>query len=81
MSFHKIAYFLVFVGALNWGLVGLFGFNIVTVLFGYSPTLENLVYVLIGFCALVDMKNHIYCCSECAGDMGTMSKMGKKKKK
>ncbi len=31
---HYIALTLVIVGALNWGLVGLFDFNIVTTLFG-----------------------------------------------
>jgi uncharacterized protein len=39
---------LVIVGALNWGLVGLFGFNLVNALFGGVPTIESIVYVLVG---------------------------------
>lgn len=38
---------LVIVGALNWGLVGLFGFNLVTFLLGAGP-LASIVYVLVG---------------------------------
>jgi uncharacterized protein len=47
-----IAYTLVIVGAINWGLVGLLNFNLVEVLFGFLPFLENLVYVLVGLAGL-----------------------------
>lgn len=46
-----IALVLVIVGGLNWGLVGLFQFNLVNTLFGSIPTLERVVYVLVGICA------------------------------
>lgn len=78
MSLHKTVYLLVFVGALNWGLVGLFGFNLVSALFGFSPMLENLVYILVGVSALVDMKNHMYCCGECSVEEKPSKKKGKK---
>lgn len=49
---HYIALTLVIVGALNWGLVGLFDFNIVTTLFGIHTILTRIVYVLIGLCGV-----------------------------
>lgn len=48
-----IAYVLVIVGALNWGLVGLFGFDLVAALFGDMTTLSRLVYSLVGISALL----------------------------
>ncbi len=47
-----IAIVLVIVGAINWGLVGLFGFNLVSVLFGGVPVLESIIYVLVGLAGL-----------------------------
>lgn len=56
MSFHGIlattAYVLVMVGALNWGLVGLFNIDLVARLFGSMSTAARVVYVLIGLSAV-----------------------------
>jgi hypothetical protein len=43
---------LVVVGALNWGLIGAFGFNAVAAVFG-KGTLANIIYVLVGVAAVV----------------------------
>jgi uncharacterized membrane protein YuzA (DUF378 family) len=43
-----IAFILVIVGAINWGLVGLFKFNLVTALLGTVPILVTIVYILVG---------------------------------
>lgn len=50
---HKVMASLVWVGALNWGLVGLFQWNLVNALLGSWPTLERLVYGLVGLSALL----------------------------
>ena len=79
---HKVTYTLMFVGALNWGLVGLFNFNLVESLFMFSPALENLVYILVGVSALFELKHHMNCCGECSTMMmPEVKKMGKKKRK
>lgn len=39
---------LVIVGGLNWGLVGLFGFDLVAAIFGAGSALSRIVYVLVG---------------------------------
>lgn len=42
---------LVIVGGLNWGLVGLFDWNLVAALFGAGSMLSRIVYVLVGLSA------------------------------
>ena len=38
---------LVIVGAINWGLIGLFDFNLVSEIFGVDSALTNIIYVLV----------------------------------
>lgn len=40
------------IGAINWGLVGLFNFNLVTLLFGSFPIIVTILYIIIGFCGV-----------------------------
>ncbi len=47
-----IAAILLVVGGLNWGLIGLFDFNLVQMLFGSLPVIERIVYVVVGLAAL-----------------------------
>jgi len=47
-----IAFILVIIGALNWGLVGIFDFNLVTTIFGDTTTLTRIVYILVGVSGL-----------------------------
>ncbi len=39
---------LVVIGAINWGLVAVLNYNLVTVLLGQWPAVETWVYVLVG---------------------------------
>lgn len=50
---HKVAWVLVVVGALNWGLVGALNFNLVMKLLGSMPAVERVVYVLVGLAGLM----------------------------
>ena len=49
---HKIAYILVIIGALNWGLIGMGGFDLVAFIFGSMSLLSRTVYSLVGLSAL-----------------------------
>lgn len=40
------------IGAVNWGLIGLFRFDLVAFLFGNLSWLSRIVYVLVGICGL-----------------------------
>lgn len=46
-----LAIVLVVVGGLNWGLYA-FGFNLVSILLGWMPILETVVYVLVALAAI-----------------------------
>ncbi len=57
-----IAKVLLVVGGLNWGLVGVgmllnsaSSWNLVNLLFGSMPTLESIVYLLVGISAIVNI--------------------------
>ncbi len=62
---HMASFLLTVVGGLNWGLVGLLQFNLVSTLFGVGTTLEMLVYVLVGLSALYLLLTHMGDCRVC----------------
>ena len=47
-----VALVLVIIGGLNWGLVGLFDFNLVDTIFGEKSALSRIIYTLVGLSAL-----------------------------
>lgn len=47
-----ISLVLVIIGGLNWGLVGLFSFDLVQAVLGSIPALATLVYILVGLSAV-----------------------------
>jgi uncharacterized protein len=53
-TLHGIALVLVIIGAVNWGLVGLFQFDLVASLFGgQSAPMSRIVYSLVGLSGLI----------------------------
>jgi uncharacterized membrane protein YuzA (DUF378 family) len=56
------------VGGVNWGLVGLFGFNLVEMLLGSWPALVKLVYIAVGVSAVYVFATHQKDCKIC-GEM------------
>ena len=57
-----IALVILFIGGLNWGLVGLFHFDLITGIFGdYSP-IARIIYIIIGLCAIYVLVRAISCC-------------------
>lgn len=51
---HKTALTLTIIGAINWGAIGLFDFNIVEAIFGAS-VLTKVIYSLVGLAGLVNI--------------------------
>ena len=47
-----IALILNIIGGINWGLVGLFDYNLVDSLFGEGSVIAKVIYVLVGISAL-----------------------------
>ena len=50
-----ISFILVIIGALNWGLVGLFDFDLVAAVFGDMTFLARTVYILVGLAAIISL--------------------------
>ncbi len=77
-SVHIIAFILVIIGALNWGLVGIGGFlgsdwNVVAMIFSFSQPVLWIVYVLVGLSALYLAFTHGKTCKMCSsGTKGAM---------
>jgi uncharacterized membrane protein YuzA (DUF378 family) len=47
-----VALVLAVIGALNWLVIGLFGFNVISAIFGNMSTLSRIIYVLVGLAGL-----------------------------
>lgn len=49
---HKIAWVLVLIGAINWGLIGFFEYNLVHAVLASMPMVERAVYAIVGVSAI-----------------------------
>ena len=61
-TLQKIALVITIIGAVNWGLIGIFDFNLVDTLFGVGSMLSRIVYILVGICGIINIGilfNHI----------------------
>lgn len=52
-TLYKIALVLVIIGAINWGMVGIFNVNLATLLFGVDSFLTNFIYAIVGINGLI----------------------------
>lgn len=52
----KIALVLIIIGAINWGLIGLFNFNLVEVIFGNMTIIARIIYALVGVSGIWGIK-------------------------
>ncbi len=52
----KIALILIIIGAINWGLIGIFNFNLVAAIFGDMTLISRIVYGLVGISGLWGIK-------------------------
>lgn len=61
-SLQKIALVFTIIGALVWGMIGLFDFNLVETLFGNVYIVTRIIYIIVGVCGLINIGllfNHI----------------------
>ena len=54
-TLQKICLLLTIVGAINWGLIGIFDFNLVATIFGDGTTLSRIIYSLVGIAGLINI--------------------------
>lgn len=65
-ALHMLAFILVLIGALNWGLIGLMNLNLVELLFSSMPGVTGIVYILVGASAVYLAATHMNDCKMCA---------------
>lgn len=51
-GFDYTALVITVIGAINWGLIGLFRFDLVAWIFGNMTWLSRIIYVVVGLCGL-----------------------------
>lgn len=52
----KIALVLIIIGSINWGLIGIFNFNLVETIFGNMTMIARIIYGLVGLSGLWGIK-------------------------
>lgn len=54
-TLQKICLGLTIIGAINWGLVGLFNFNLVEAIFGVDALLTKVIYSFVGLAGIINI--------------------------
>lgn len=54
-TLQKVALVFTIIGAIVWGLIGLFDFNLVEFIFGDGSILSRIVYTIVGVCGLINI--------------------------
>ena len=54
-TLQKICLVITIIGAVNWGLIGLFDFNLVSSIFGAESALSRVVYTIVGITGLINI--------------------------
>ena len=62
--FNVICLTLVIVGAIVWGIIGIFNFNLVDALFGTGSAFSRIIYTLVGIAGLYPISFYGLICNE-----------------
>ncbi len=54
-TLQKIALIFTIIGAINWGFIGIFDFNLVDALFGEASALSRVIYAIVGITGLINI--------------------------
>ena len=54
-TLYKTALTIAIIGCINWGLVGIFDYNLVEFLFGNGTILTRIVYVIVAIAGIVSL--------------------------
>ena len=62
--FDSIALTIAIIGAVNWGLIGFFDFNLVALIFGSMSWISRIIYALVGLSGLYLITFYMYCAGQ-----------------
>ena len=54
-TLQKVTLAFTIIGAINWGLIGLFNFNLVETIFMDIPIIQSIIYTIVGICGLINI--------------------------
>lgn len=54
-TLQKVALIFTIIGAINWGLIGFFDFNLVASLFQDSSVISRIIYSVVGVCGIINI--------------------------
>ena len=52
---QKVALVFTIIGAVNWGLIGIFEFDLVAAIFGELTMMSKIIYTIVGVCGLINI--------------------------
>lgn len=52
---QKIALVFTIIGAIVWGIVGIFDFNVIDYLFSNVRIIARIIYIIVGICGLINI--------------------------
>ena len=55
ITFQKICLVFTIIGAIVWGLIGIFDFNLVAFIFGDATILSRIVYTIVGIAGVINI--------------------------
>ena len=55
ITFQKICLVFTIIGAIVWGLIGIFDFNLVAFIFGDATILSRIVYTIVGIASVINI--------------------------
>ncbi len=61
-TLQKICLVLTIIGAIVWGIIGIFNVNIIDMIFGVESIISRIIYTLVGIAGLINIGilfNHI----------------------
>lgn len=63
-TLNCIALTIAIIGAINWGLIGFFNFNLVAFIFGDMTLFSRIIYALVGLCGIYLITFYRFLCQK-----------------
>ena len=54
-TLQKICLVITIIGAINWGLIGIFDFNLVDAIFGVGSIFSRIIYTIVGITGIINI--------------------------
>ncbi len=69
-NMHKLSFFILVLGGINWLLLGVIGWEIGQLFGGSGAVVSRIVYVIVGLAAIYELATHKGSCKTCSVGSG-----------